>query len=158
MEFKKIKFVYPIDNYKIIAFFTDGKKKIFDVKLLIDKYEPFKALEKDPELFFSARVAPGGYAVMWNDDLDISADSVYYDGKTYDIKKENERILKEVKNYIKFIRKQEKVSQKVLSELSGIPQPAIARIESGNSDPQISTLSRLLSPLGYEIQIVKVRQ
>ena len=66
MEFKKIKFVYPIDNYKIIAFFTDGKKKIFDVKLLIDKYEPFKALEKDPKLFFSARVAPGGYAAVYD--------------------------------------------------------------------------------------------
>ena len=158
MEFKKIKFVYPIDNYKIIAFFTDGKKKIFDVKLLIDKYEPFKALEKDPELFFSARVAPGGYAVMWNDDLDIAADSVYYDGRTYDIKKENAKVLKTIKEYVKFIRKKEKMSQKALSELSGIPQPAIARIESGTSDPQISTLSRMLSPLGYELQIVKMKK
>lgn len=158
MEFKKIKFVYPIDNYQIIAFFTDGKKKIFDVKLLMNKYKPFKVFETDKELFFSARVAPGGYAIVWNDDLDISADSVYYDGQTYDVKKENARVLKELKKYIKFIRKQEKISQKALSELSGIPQPAIARIESGSSDPQISTLSRLLSPLGYELQIVKVKK
>ena len=96
--------------------------------------------------------------MVWNDDLDIAADSVYYDGQTYDTKKENAKILKELKKYIKCIRKQEKVSQKALSELSGIPQPAIARIESGSSDPQVSTLSRLLSPLGYELQIVKVRK
>lgn len=158
MEFKKIKFIYPIDDFQIIAFFTDGKKKIFDVKLLINKYKPFKAFETNPELFFSARIAPGGYAIVWNDDLDISADSVYYDGQTYDVKKENSKILKDLKKYIKSIRKEEKVSQKLLSELSGIPQPAIARIESGTSDPQISTLSRLLAPLGYELQIVKVRK
>ena len=158
MEFKKIKFVYPTDDYQLIAFFTDGKKKIFDVKLLMNKYKPFKVFEKNPDLFYSARLAPGGYAVIWNDELDISADSVYFDGQTYDTKKENARILKELKKYIKRIRKQEKVSQKVLSELSGIPQPAIARFESGTSDPQISTLSRLLCPLGYELQIVKVRK
>lgn len=158
MEFKRIKFVYPTDDYQIVAFFTDGKKKIFDVKSLMNKYEPFKIFETNKGLFFKARLAPGGYAVVWNDDLDIAADSVYYDGQTYDTKKENAKILKELKKYIKCIRKQEKVSQKALSELSGIPQPAIARIESGSSDPQVSTLSRLLSPLGYELQIVKVRK
>ena len=158
MEFKKIKFIYPINDLQIIAFFTDGKKKIFDVKLLINKYKPFKVFETNPDLFFTARVGPGGYAIVWNDDLDISADSVYYDGRNYDSKKENVKVLNELKKYIKSIRKQENVSQKVLSELSGIPQPAIARLESGTSDPQISTLSRLLAPLGYEIQIVKVRK
>lgn len=158
MEFKKIKFVYPIDNYEIVAIFTDGKKKIFDVKLLMQKYEPFKVFESNMELFLSARVGPGGYAVIWNDELDISADSVYYDGRTYDVKKENAKILKELKKYVKHIRKKEKISQKILSELSGIPQPAIARIESGSSDPQVSTLSRILSPLGYELQIVKIRK
>ena len=158
MEFKKIKFVYPIDNYEIVAIFTDGKKKIFDVKLLMQKYEPFKVFESNMELFLSARVGPGGYAVIWNDELDISADSVYYDGRTYDVKKENAKVLKELTKYVKHIRKKEKISQKILSELSGIPQPAIARIESGSSDPQVSTLSRILSPLGYELQIVKIRK
>ena len=151
----KLTKVFPTLDYKIIAIFSNEKKKIFDVKLLMDKYPPFKALE-DIYLFFSVRVGPGGYAAIWNDELDISAESLYYEGKKYDPQAENKKVQKTISAWLKHLRKQEKVSQKQLSELSGIPQPAIARIETGKSDPQITTLNRLITPLGYQIKIEKI--
>ena len=41
------------------------------------------------------------------------------------------------------------LSQRELAELSGVKQPAIARIESMKSTPQIDTLIKVLIPLGY---------
>lgn len=46
------------------------------------------------------------------------------------------------------------LSQRDLAELSGVKQPAIARLESMRSTPQIDTLFKVLSPLGYTISIV----
>ena len=44
-------------------------------------------------------------------------------------------------------------SQRALAELSGIKQPAIARMESLISTPQIDTLIKVLRPLGYKLTI-----
>ncbi len=46
------------------------------------------------------------------------------------------------------------LSQRELAELSGVKQPAIARLESMRTTPQIDTLFKILSPLGYTITIV----
>ncbi len=46
------------------------------------------------------------------------------------------------------------ISQRELAELSGIKQPAIARLERMQTTPQIDTLFKLLRPLGYTIKIV----
>ena len=39
-------------------------------------------------------------------------------------------------------------------EISGVKQPIIARIETGKSIPQVSTLIKLLVPLGKTLAIV----
>ena len=46
------------------------------------------------------------------------------------------------------------ISQKQLAEMTGLKQPAIARLESMKATPQIDTLFRILRPLGYKIAIV----
>lgn len=45
------------------------------------------------------------------------------------------------------------LSQRDLAELSGVKQPAIARLESMKSTPQIDTLFKILQPLGYTLSI-----
>lgn len=45
------------------------------------------------------------------------------------------------------------VSQKKLEILSGVKQPIIARIEKGYVNPNISTLLKLLVPLGKTLYI-----
>jgi len=45
-------------------------------------------------------------------------------------------------------------TQKELEELSGVKQPIIARLEKGTTDPQLSTLLKVLAPLGKTLAIV----
>ena len=53
-------------------------------------------------------------------------------------------------------RKEKGLSQRDLAELSGVKQPAIARLESMQSTPKIDTLIRILNPLGYTLSIVSI--
>ena len=52
------------------------------------------------------------------------------------------------------VRKSAKLTQQELSELSGIVQPSIAKIENFTRTPQYTTLMRLLRPMGYTIKVV----
>lgn len=50
------------------------------------------------------------------------------------------------------------LSQRELAEISGVKQPAIARMESMKTTPQIDTLFKVLHPLGYTLEIVPLTQ
>lgn len=54
-------------------------------------------------------------------------------------------------------RNGEGISQKELEIISGVKQPLIARIEKGKTDPQITTLLRMLRPLGYTLAVVPIK-
>ena len=51
-------------------------------------------------------------------------------------------------------RHEKGLSQKDLEQLSGVKQPVIARLEKCSSNPQLSTLFKLLAPLGKTLAIV----
>ena len=53
-------------------------------------------------------------------------------------------------------REEKGLSQRELAELSGVKQPAIARLESLKSSPQIDTLFKILTPLGYTLSITPI--
>ena len=55
-------------------------------------------------------------------------------------------------------RKNANLTQRDLSEKSGIVQPSIAKIESFTRSPQTSTLIKLLYPLGYTIKVVPLNK
>ncbi len=55
-------------------------------------------------------------------------------------------------------RQEKGISQKKLEELSGVKQPVIARLERGNTNPQLSTIVKLLLPLGKTLAIVPLNQ
>ena len=48
-------------------------------------------------------------------------------------------------------------SQRELAELTGIKQPAIARIEKNKTSPGIDTVIKMLLPLGYKLSIVPIK-
>ena len=56
------------------------------------------------------------------------------------------------------IRESQNVSQRDLAEVSGLKQPAIARIEQMKNSPRVDTLIRLLVPLGYTLAIVPLER
>ena len=51
-------------------------------------------------------------------------------------------------------RQEQGLTQKQLEELSGVKQPVIARMERGTSTPSVSTIMKLLAPLGKKLAIV----
>ena len=72
--------------------------------------------------------------------------------------REKEKINFEVELIGKIIEAREAkgLSQRDLANLSGVKQPAIARLESMKTTPQIDTLFKLLNPLGYTISVVPI--
>ncbi|MBQ8322959.1 MAG: helix-turn-helix domain-containing protein [Clostridia bacterium] len=53
-------------------------------------------------------------------------------------------------------RKSAKLSQKQLEILSGVAQPCIARMETGITDPQLTTFLKILEPLGLTLSITDI--
>ena len=51
-------------------------------------------------------------------------------------------------------RNERGVTQKQLEEMSGVSQPVIAHLERGTTSPNISTVLKLLAPLGKKLAIV----
>ena len=46
------------------------------------------------------------------------------------------------------------LSQKELAEITGIKQPAIARLENGHISPSVDTINKLLAPLGKRLAVI----
>ena len=55
-------------------------------------------------------------------------------------------------------RKKLKLSQRDLSQKTGIKQPAIARLEKNICSPKVSTLIRILHSMGYTIRVVPLKK
>lgn len=51
-------------------------------------------------------------------------------------------------------RKKANLLQRDLSKVSGIKQPAIARIEKFSGSPRIATMMKLLYSMGYTLKVV----
>ncbi len=80
--FHKIKSVGALPEFRLCVQFAEGLTKIYDVKPLFEKWEPFKALAGDPALFSGVEVDAGGFGIVWNDDLDLSCDELFENGRT----------------------------------------------------------------------------
>ena len=55
-------------------------------------------------------------------------------------------------------RKEKGISQKELEKLSGVKQPVIARLETGNVSPQVDTLLKLLASVGKTLAVVPMKR
>ena len=79
--FHKIKSVTPLADHVLSVQFSEGVTKRYDVKSLFDKYPMFLPLKDDPALFSSVEVDVGGYGIVWNDDIAIACDELFYNGE-----------------------------------------------------------------------------
>jgi DNA-binding XRE family transcriptional regulator len=55
-------------------------------------------------------------------------------------------------------RQMQGLTQKQLEKMSGVRQPVIARLEKGSTDPQLSTILKVLAPLGKTLVIADLRR
>ena len=80
--FHKIKSVSPLPDFILSVQFSEGITKHYDVKPLFEKHPMFTLLKEHPELYYSVTVDTGGYGIVWNDDIDIACDELYFNGET----------------------------------------------------------------------------
>ena len=80
--FHKVKAVNAIPDYCLSVQFAEGVTKIYDVKPLFSKWPVFNELKDNTNLFNKVQVDIGGYGIIWNDDIDLSCDELFANGKT----------------------------------------------------------------------------
>ncbi len=77
--------------------------------------------------------------------------------KTLDLTEEDEahiRLEGELIDALVAAREKTGMTQRQLADASGLKQSVVARLEKAVHSPQISTLIRVLEPLGYTLSIV----
>ena len=131
-------------------YFLDGLVKRYDIISLADKFPQLNAL-KNRTLFSQGKLLGWG-GVIWNDELDVSSETVYEDG--VDVSSEYDDIDTVVLGYkIKQKRIELKMSQEELAEKIGIDQSDLSKIEKGSANPSIKMLSRIASGLKSKASI-----
>ena len=129
--------------------FQTGEVKSYDMKNLFEKYPQLEAL-RNRELFLQGKLM-GGYGIVWNDELDIEAETIYEDGVT--VRQNKVPVNMAAANAVTEARAKAGLSQAELGALSGIDQSDISKIERGAANPSISTLNRLALAMGMELEI-----
>jgi len=81
--FHRVESVKALPDLHLHVTFHNGEQKIYDIRPLIEKYEPFQSFLLTYRLFEQVKVAGGGYGIYWNEDIDLSSDELYTNGKTY---------------------------------------------------------------------------
>jgi hypothetical protein len=79
MKYPRVKSAVAIDEHTLMIEFDNNLKKKYDVAPLLEK-EMFFPL-KNPALFKAVKVEQGGYAVVWNADIDISEYELWSHGQ-----------------------------------------------------------------------------
>ena len=78
MDFPRLSAVEPIAGKRLRVTFADGTIKIYDCTHLLET-QAFRPL-KDEAFFRRAHVEPHGYAVVWNDQVDLAESELWLHG------------------------------------------------------------------------------
>lgn len=138
-----------LDGTAMAVTFQDGAVKRYNISVLFSKYPQLEAL-KDRELFLSGKLM-GAYGIVWTDELDIETETIYEDGETIETKPIE--LEKAASQAVLSARARAGLSQKELSELTGIDQSDISKIERGVANPSVTTLERIATALGGRLSI-----
>ena len=139
------------DNLIVISEFLDGVVTSFDLKSMISKFPVFNDLLTNKQLYQSGHISPGGFGIIWNDEIDFAAESLYYDGTIIERKKVELNI--QIAIMVSEKRIEKGVGQKELAKLTGIHQAEISKIERGIGNPSVKTLDRIAKGLGLNLKL-----
>jgi len=79
MRHPKINSAKAIDDHTLLIEFDNFAKKIYDIRPLLEK-EMFSPL-RNFAFFRNVKVDSGGYAIFWNEDIDLSEYELWTHGK-----------------------------------------------------------------------------
>ena len=131
--------------------FQDGKIVRYDMSTMFSKYPQLEELRRNRKLFESGHLDVGGYAVVWNDELDFDATSIYEDGEV--VGQDETTINQQIGVLLAKTRNELNITQTELSKLSQIDQGDISKIEKGIGNPTIAKLNKLFKALGKNITL-----
>ena len=138
-----------LDGTALEVLFQDGYVKRYDMRTLFPKYPQLEQLE-DRNLFLSGKLM-GVYGIVWNDELDIDAETIYEEGET--VRREALALHPASAHAVAAARAEAELSQKQLADLCGIDQSDISKIERGVANPSVATLERIAQALGGRLSI-----
>lgn len=144
--------VEPQDSLVLAVTFQNGIIKSYDVKQLYTVFPQFMELQSHPELFFRVKVDAGGYGVSWNDELDLEAEEIWENGKDTGMTA-RVSVYMHLASQLQEARSRKGLTQKQLSERTGINQGDISKIENGTANPSVMTLMRLAEGMGVDLDI-----
>ena len=131
-------------------YFLDGVVKRYDILSLADKFPQLNDL-KNRDLFIQGKLLGWG-GVVWNDELDVSSETVFEEGS--DVSEEYNDIDMVVIGYkIKQKRIEQNLSQEELALKIGIDQSDLSKIEKGNANPSVKMLARIANGLNSKAVI-----
>ena len=80
MIYPRIQSAKAVDSHTLVIEFNNKQKKKYDITPLLER-NMFAPL-KNPALFKAVQVEQGGYAVVWNSNIDISEYELWTHGQT----------------------------------------------------------------------------
>ena len=80
--FNRVQNVRVFDGFILEVLFKNGIIKYYDVTPLFDRWDIFKQLRDDYNLFSSVSVDAGGYGISWNDEIDLECEDLWEYGKS----------------------------------------------------------------------------
>ena len=72
--------IFALKGLRLGAIFKDGSARIYDVSTLKKRFPIFEDLEAVPGLFQQVRTDCGGAGIVWNDEIDLAAEEIWYNG------------------------------------------------------------------------------
>ncbi|MBK1719419.1 DUF2442 domain-containing protein [Thiocystis violacea] len=79
MIIPRIQSAIPEEGHFLVVLFSNGERKRYDINRLASS-EMFFPL-KNPAFFKNVSIEPGGYAVSWNSEIDISEYEIWEHGE-----------------------------------------------------------------------------
>lgn len=153
----RIKKITPLENYVLDAVFTDGIEKLYDIRKIYPIFPQFQDLERITGLFEKVKVDAGGYGISWNDELDLEAEVIWDNGMLTGVVYEFD-VYQQLAESLVQARAAVGLTQLQLSEITGIYQADISKIERAIGNPSVKTLERLADGLGMKLKIELVKK
>ena len=79
-DYPKIQEVEARPGKQLLVRFRNGVSKLYDCERIL-RLPAFEPLRANDDLFQRAHADPHGYAVIWNDELDLAESEVWLGGK-----------------------------------------------------------------------------
>lgn len=139
-----------LEDVTLEVTFRDGKIIRYDMSKMFSKYPQLEELRRNRKLFESGYLDPGGYGIIWNDELDFDATSIYEDGEV--VGQNDISINVKIGMLLAVTRVEKGITQSQLASLSHIDQGDISKIEKGIGNPTLAKIAKLFDALGAKLK------